>query len=164
MNYINILNFIPKENQKLYSLLTIVFYLINLIFFVCGSLGYYKIAKQKKHKNPWFAFIPIVNIYLFKDIVKNITKKDSNLILTFWFYFISLILTKMFPLFLGAQIGFTIWFLVEYYKGLYMIYKEYLNKKYQILLFFLSIVFIEPFVILYIGFKQINDKTKILSK
>jgi hypothetical protein len=48
----------------------VVFILIALAFYIYAALALMFIAKKTKTKNGWFAFIPILNIYLMTQMAK----------------------------------------------------------------------------------------------
>lgn len=54
-------------------IITFIFSIIGIVFYVLSSLGLYSLAKNAGIENPWLAWIPIGNLYILALLVKNVS-------------------------------------------------------------------------------------------
>lgn len=54
----------------------LILFIFGIIFYILGAVGLYKLAYNRRIENPWLAFIPIANLYIFGLIIKEL-KIDS---------------------------------------------------------------------------------------
>ena len=52
--------------------------LIGLVLYLLESIGVYKMAKSAEIKNPWLAFIPVANGWVFGTIAEKYKKKNGT--------------------------------------------------------------------------------------
>ena len=58
---------------------TLVFAIIGLAFYVILSLGLMTLARKKGIENPWLAWIPFANLYILGKIVDNVDVSTYNI-------------------------------------------------------------------------------------
>lgn len=47
-----------------------LFFVIFVILYLLSAFGFYRMAQRKKIKDPWMAFIPIANLYVYGKLIE----------------------------------------------------------------------------------------------
>ncbi len=133
----------------------------SLILYFIGAFGLYRIAENRKIKDPWMAFIPLANFYILGRIVEPIkifNKEVPNLPFFLLGSAISVIVLGYIPP-LG-QLAFLV-FLVLTLFSLYNLYNSYTDKAVLYLVISVLIPFSPPILIFYIRNRKYEDIQQI---
>ena len=51
------------------GLILLVLVLVGIVFYILMAIGLFTMAKSEKLENPWFAFVPFLNLYIWGKLV-----------------------------------------------------------------------------------------------
>lgn len=124
----------------IFGALMLVFVIFGIILYVLMALGLYKLASNRGIENPWLAWIPVANLYIFAKLIGTLSIggwKVPNLEIFLPAGVVAVLIISWIPV-IGQLCGIA--FAVLYFFALHKLYKIYRPQS-AVLWLVLSIIF-----------------------